>query len=58
MMLLDHLAMPSAEPVFGVESGLHKSPAVGMPEDFMAYLFNSLPETSQGGPILPPPTMK
>lgn len=58
MMMLDQMAMPGSGPVFGVESGLQKSPAVGMPEDFMAYLFNSLPENSQSGHILSPSTMK
>lgn len=43
MIALDQIAMPSVGPVFGDDGGLNKSPYVGMPEDFMAYLFNSLP---------------
>lgn len=42
MMALDQMAMPGALPVFGDDEGLSKSPYVGMPEDFMAYLFNAL----------------
>lgn len=42
MMMLDQMAMPGTVPVFG-DGGLNKSPYVGMPEDFMAYLFNSPP---------------
>ncbi|KAK4193565.1 fungal-specific transcription factor domain-containing protein [Podospora australis] len=45
MMLLDQMAMPQTMPVFGSDSILNKSPYVGMPEDFMAYLFN----TQEGG---------
>ncbi|QLI64795.1 Zinc finger protein klf1 [Metarhizium brunneum] len=43
---LDQMATLSAGPVFGDDGGLSKTPYVAMPEDFMAYLFNSLP--SQG----------
>ena len=39
LALLDQMAMPGTAPVFG--DGANKSPYVGMPEDFMAYLFNS-----------------
>ena len=45
MVVLDQMAMPGAGPVFGADGELNKSPYVGMPEDFMAYLFNSLPST-------------
>ncbi|KAF5017447.1 hypothetical protein F66182_10617 [Fusarium sp. NRRL 66182] len=41
MMMLDQMAMPATVPVFGEGCDLNKSPYVGMPEDFMAYLFNS-----------------
>ncbi|RBR25897.1 uncharacterized protein FIESC28_01170 [Fusarium coffeatum] len=41
MMMLDQMAMPATVPVFGEGGDLNKSPYVGMPEDFMAYLFNS-----------------
>jgi hypothetical protein len=48
MMLLDQMSMPTTIPVFGpTDSILNKSPYVGMPEDFMAYLFNT--NTSQAG---------
>ncbi|PHH87601.1 hypothetical protein CDD83_8654 [Cordyceps sp. RAO-2017] len=43
MVTLDQMAMPGTGPVFGDDGSLNKSPYVGMPEDFMAYLFNSLP---------------
>lgn len=59
MMMLDQMAMAGAGPVFGSDSALHKSPAVGMSEDFMAYLFNSAPgNTSPGSAVLPPPSLK
>ena len=41
MMLLDQMGMPQTMPVFGSDTMLNKSPYVGMPEDFMAYLFNT-----------------
>lgn len=42
MVMLDQMAMPGNVPVFGGGDGdLNKSPYVGMPEDFMAYLFNT-----------------
>lgn len=41
MMMLDQMSMPATVPVFGEGGDLNKSPYVGMPEDFMAYLFNS-----------------
>ncbi|UNI21576.1 hypothetical protein JDV02_007553 [Purpureocillium takamizusanense] len=53
MVVLDQMAMPGAGPVFGADGELNKSPYVGMPEDFMAYLFNSLPSASSpSGPVL------
>ncbi|KAK1729167.1 fungal-specific transcription factor domain-containing protein [Colletotrichum acutatum] len=45
MMLLDQMSMPGTIPVFGTDSILSKSPYVTIPEDFVAYLFN----TQQGG---------
>ncbi|KAK3944896.1 zinc finger protein klf1 [Diplogelasinospora grovesii] len=41
MMLLDQMSIQQTIPVFGSDNLLNKSPYVGMPEDFMAYLFNS-----------------
>lgn len=38
--------MQQTMPVFGTEGTLNKSPYVGMPEDFMAYLFNTPGESS------------
>lgn len=46
IITLDQMSMPGVGPVFGDDGGLGKSPYVGMPEDFMAYLFNSLPNQS------------
>ncbi|OAA47599.1 C2H2 finger domain protein [Metarhizium rileyi] len=48
LFALDQMALPIAGPVFGNDGGLSRPPYVGMPEDFMAYLFNSLP--SQDSP--------
>lgn len=46
LIALDQMAMSAAGPVFGDDGGLSKSPCVGVPEDFWAYLFNPLPPTS------------
>lgn len=46
MMMLAEMSMQQTMPVFGSESVLNKSPYVGMPEDFMAYLFNTHGEGS------------
>ena len=46
MIMLDQMSMQQTMPVFGSESVLNKSPYVGMPEDFMAYLFNTQGEGS------------
>lgn len=59
MMMLDQMAYPGTVPVFG-DGGINKSPYVGMPEDFMAYLFNSSPD-GPGSPMsrpIPPPYAK
>ena len=46
MVILDTMGMPTALSVFGGESSLNnKSPHAGLPEDFMAFLFNT---TAQG----------
>ncbi|EON97453.1 putative c2h2 finger domain-containing protein [Phaeoacremonium minimum UCRPA7] len=47
MMLLDNMSNQTI-PVFGTEGGLNKSPYVGMPEDFMAYLFNTGSQSADG----------
>lgn len=41
MLMLDNVTNQTTIPVFGSDSVLNKSPYVGMPEDFMAYLFNT-----------------
>jgi hypothetical protein len=41
MMLLDQMGMQQAMPVFGSDSILNKSPYVAIPEDLVAYLFNT-----------------
>ncbi|KAK3390524.1 fungal-specific transcription factor domain-containing protein [Podospora didyma] len=51
MMLLDQMGMPQTMPVFGSDGILNKSPYVGMPEDFMAYLFNT---HGEGSPMTVP----
>ncbi|KAL8298416.1 hypothetical protein RB597_006760 [Gaeumannomyces tritici] len=56
MIMLGEMAMPSAMPVFGSDHFYQKSPYAGMPEDFMAYLFNtngSQAGDSPQGHILP-----
>lgn len=56
MMLLDQMSMPGTIPVFGTDSILSKSPYVTIPEDFVAYLFNTTQqgEGSPMGQIVPP----
>ncbi|KAJ2905485.1 c2h2 finger domain-containing protein [Zalerion maritima] len=49
MVLLDQMAMPTTIPVFGSDSFSNKSPYVGIPEDFVAYLFNT--QTADNSPI-------
>ena len=49
MMMLGDIAMAATVPVFGGEENLSKSPYAGMPEDFMAFLFNSPP--GDGSPM-------
>jgi hypothetical protein len=46
MMLLDQMGMQQMMPVFGSDSILNKSPYVAIPEDFVAYLFNTHGENS------------
>jgi hypothetical protein len=43
MMILGDMAVPGTAPIFGGDGDLSKSPYAGMPEDFMAFLFNSPP---------------
>lgn len=58
MMILDHMEISSSGPVFA-DDGVNKSPYVGMPEDFMTYLFNSLPQNGSPHPqALPPPLLR
>lgn len=40
-MLLDQMATQTTIPVFGPDGGLNKSPYITIPEDFVAYLFNT-----------------
>jgi hypothetical protein len=46
MMLLDQMGMQQTMPVFGSDNLLNKSPYVAIPEDFVAYLFNTHGEGS------------
>ncbi|KAI1881369.1 hypothetical protein JX265_000195 [Neoarthrinium moseri] len=41
MMLLDQMATQTTIPVFGTDGVLNKSPYISIPEDFVAYLFNT-----------------
>lgn len=53
MMLLDQMSMPTTIPIFGpADSILNKSPYVGMPEDFMAFLFNTNGQPGEGSPMI------
>ena len=53
MMLLDQMSTPTTIPIFGPSDNiLNKSPYVGMPEDFMAYLFNTNGQPGDGSPII------
>jgi hypothetical protein len=59
MMLLDQMSMPGTIPVFGSESILNKSPFVSIPEDFVAYLFNTHQgDGSQMTPVMAPQQSK
>ncbi|OAR00580.1 hypothetical protein LLEC1_00348 [Akanthomyces lecanii] len=49
LTIYESMPMGDAGPVFGAEAGLHKSPTGGMPEDFMAYLFDSVSNVPGGG---------
>ncbi|TDZ26534.1 Zinc finger protein klf1 [Colletotrichum orbiculare MAFF 240422] len=49
MMLLDQMSMPGTIPVFGSDTILNKSPYVTIPEDFVAYLFNT--QQGEGSPM-------
>ncbi|KAI0817330.1 fungal-specific transcription factor domain-containing protein [Xylaria sp. FL0064] len=47
LMLLDQMTAQATMPVFGPDGILNKSPYVSIPEDFVAYLFNTTsPNTS------------
>ncbi|RYP53895.1 hypothetical protein DL768_001207 [Monosporascus sp. mg162] len=46
MMLLDQMTAQTTIPVFGSDCVLNKSPYISIPEDFVAYLFNSGPDGS------------
>ncbi|KAK4156847.1 fungal-specific transcription factor domain-containing protein [Chaetomidium leptoderma] len=48
MMLLDQMGMQQTMPVFGYDNLLNKSPYVAIPEDLVAYLFNT---HSEGSPM-------
>ncbi|KAI1079208.1 fungal-specific transcription factor domain-containing protein [Whalleya microplaca] len=50
MMLLDQMTSQSTIPVFGTDGVLNKSPYVAIPEDFVAYLFNT--NAPDGSPSL------
>lgn len=52
MMLLDQMAAQTTIPVFGTDGVLNKSPYISIPEDFVAYLFNS--NSSDGSPSMGP----
>lgn len=41
MLMLGNMAMQATVPMFGTDGVLNKSPYVGMPEDFLTYLFNT-----------------
>ena len=41
MMLLDQMENQTTIPVFGSDGVLNKSPYISIPEDFVAYLFNT-----------------
>ncbi len=55
MMLLDQMATQTTIPVFGTDGALNKSPYISIPEDFVAYLFNSGSDSPPTvGHIVPP----
>lgn len=52
LLMMDQMSMTGAGPLFGVDGSL---PMVGMPADFMAYLFHSGSDMNQ---MVPPPALK
>ncbi|KAI1498716.1 fungal-specific transcription factor domain-containing protein [Biscogniauxia marginata] len=52
MMLLDQLASQATIPVFGTDGGLNKSPYISIPEDFVAFLFNSADGSPSVGHVM------
>lgn len=49
MIMLDQMSIPNTMTMFGADM-LQKSPHVGLPEDFMIYLFNNTPV--EGSPMV------
>ncbi|KAI0203775.1 fungal-specific transcription factor domain-containing protein [Astrocystis sublimbata] len=52
LMLLDQMTAQATMPVFATDGILNKSPYVSLPEDFVAYLFNSSPHSSPMGHLI------
>ncbi|PFH59520.1 hypothetical protein XA68_12223 [Ophiocordyceps unilateralis] len=52
MVTLSPMVMQGTGQMFGHHQGLGKPPCVGMPEDFMAYLFTSLPSSGSSSAVL------
>ncbi|KAI1434535.1 fungal-specific transcription factor domain-containing protein [Xylaria sp. CBS 124048] len=46
LMLLDQMTAQATMPVFGPDGILNKSPYISIPEDFVAYLFNTASPTT------------
>lgn len=46
LMLLDQMTAQSTMPMFGPDGILNKSPYISIPEDFVAYLFNTTSPTT------------
>lgn len=54
LIMFDQMTMPGTIPVFGIDGTdglLNRSPYVGMPSDFLNFLFNSEGNAGQGSPM-------
>jgi hypothetical protein len=51
MLMLGNMAMPGTVPMFGSDGVLNRSPHVGLPEDFLTYLFHTASPTGERSPM-------
>ena len=51
MLMLGNMAMPGTVPMFGSDGVLNRSPHVGLPEDFLTYLFHTSSPSGERSPM-------